>query len=45
MDRTQLNPARETLRMTERAFIALCLALPAAALLARLVWGFGGDVI
>jgi energy-coupling factor transport system permease protein len=45
MHRTQLNPARETLRMAERAFIVLCLALPPAALMARLGWGFGGDVI
>jgi energy-coupling factor transport system permease protein len=45
MDRTQLNPARETLSITERAFVGLCLALPLAALVARVFWGFGGKVI
>jgi energy-coupling factor transport system permease protein len=44
-DRTHLYRARERLTMTERAFIVLCLALPAAALIARLAWGFGGEVI
>jgi energy-coupling factor transport system permease protein len=45
MNRTQLNPARERLRLDERALIFLCLAFPVAALVARLVYGFGGDVI
>lgn len=45
MDRTQLNPARERLSIGERAFMLLCLALPVAALAARLVYGIGGDVI
>jgi energy-coupling factor transport system permease protein len=45
MSRTQLNPAREKLKPGERLLILLCLALPVAALAARLVYGFGGDVI
>ena len=45
MNRTQLNPGRERLRMVERALILLCLALPAAALAARLVYGLGENVI
>jgi energy-coupling factor transport system permease protein len=45
MNRTQLNPARERLRLVERVLIFLCLAFPVAALVARLVYGFGGDVI
>lgn len=45
MDRTQLNPARERMTTRERALMLLCLALPAAALAARLAYGFGGDVI
>lgn len=44
MNRTQLNPAREKLRLDEWAYIAVCLALPVAALAARLVYGFGGTV-
>lgn len=43
--RTQINPARESLRMDEYAYIFLCLALPVAALAARLLYGFGGSVI
>jgi energy-coupling factor transport system permease protein len=43
--RTQINPARERLRMDEYAYIFLCLALPVAALAARLLYGFGGSVI
>lgn len=45
MDRTQLNPARERLTTGECALILLCLALPVAGLLARLTYGFGGDVV
>lgn len=45
MDRTQLNPSREKLGTIDYALIVLFLALPAAALAARLIYGFGGDVL
>lgn len=45
IERTQLNPARERLSGAEIAFIVVCLGLPAAAVAARLIGGFGGEVI
>jgi energy-coupling factor transport system permease protein len=43
--RTRLDPARARLTTSERLLIALCLALPVAALAGRIATGFGGDVL
>ena len=44
-DRTYLNPSRETLSVVEKLFIAACALVFIVALVARLIFGFGGSVL